>query len=431
MGRFREQHTAVGYPIYLGQIYNWDYVNDCYIPGLEKWYGNYSFQRNSRPTTRDKYCWDALHPGPPYKTGGPLSIWTRLDHTTDLASTGVYENTTKRYKYVGGFISSVGPGPFFGSDWGSDGAASATYGSFGDVSADGATGWSRYRPGRPSADLGVFLGELKDLPRMLKTTASVFHKKWRASGGSRSNFGPKNVANHWLNTQFGWFPFLHDMRRFYNTTKNLEQQLNQLQRDNAQWIKRGGTVDKTEDTDEESMGSETSTAHYPILTTSCYRDPYASGTGSYRVIRNDARHTWFKARWRYHIPDIGTVKWRRRAVRQMYGLSISPSLLWELTPWSWLVDWCSNFGDVISNLDNGLAENLAAKYAYVMGTTCSNYTVESTADLVGGALTNSWSFSIERKERSAASPFGFGLTSSDFSGRQWSILSALGLSRLR
>lgn len=35
---------------------------------------------------------------------------------------------------------------------------------------------------------------------------------------------------------------------------------------------------------------------------------------------------------------------RRLAVAATYGITIDASTAWELIPWSWLVDWCSNFG---------------------------------------------------------------------------------------
>jgi hypothetical protein len=36
------------------------------------------------------------------------------------------------------------------------------------------------------------------------------------------------------------------------------------------------------------------------------------------------------------------------AVRLVYGLDISFASLWEAMPWTWLIDWFSNVGDIIN-----------------------------------------------------------------------------------
>jgi hypothetical protein len=105
--------------------------------------------------------------------------------------------------------------------------------------------------------------------------------------------------------------------------------------------------------------------------------------------------------------------------------------VWELTPWSWLADWFTNVGDVVANMSTGYAENLAAQYAYVMGTTQISTCWDTSLNTKQGVIHNSSGYTETYKHRVGASPFGFGLTSNDFSARQWSILAALGLSRLK
>jgi hypothetical protein len=121
--------------------------------------------------------------------------------------------------------------------------------------------------------------------------------------------------------------------------------------------------------------------------------------------------------------------WRWNAAVHLFGLKPSPSVLWEIIPWSWLIDWCSNVGDVIDNLSARALDNLAAKYAYVMGTKKQEVTLISVADFYNGPQTETWSGTFTRKLRQEASPFGFDLSSDMFSARQWSILAALGISR--
>jgi hypothetical protein len=115
-------------------------------------------------------------------------------------------------------------------------------------------------------------------------------------------------------------------------------------------------------------------------------------------------------------------------------LNLTPEVVWELLPWSWLIDWYSNVGDLLLNIVQQPDENRAARDAFLMRTTELNLVLNSIADFkvtLGGPFHDTWTVRITRKERVEASPFGFGLVGDDFSARQWSILAALGLSRLR
>jgi hypothetical protein len=168
---------------------------------------------------------------------------------------------------------------------------------------------------------------------------------------------------------------------------------------------------------------------YPAISTPLYSgSPY----GNYTITRKHTQKVWFEARYRYWIPHLGdgTFPGQARAYAQVYGALPTPSLVWELTPWSWLIDWCSNLGDVIANVSSIIQDNLCAKYAYVMGHTEQEVTHSAVNNLVTGPITCEWKASLEAKLRHEASPFGFGLTGADFSARQWSILTALGISKM-
>jgi hypothetical protein len=298
------------------------------------------------------------------------------------------------------------------------------YEVFEDVSSYGPTAWNRFKPGKPAADLALFVAELRDMPRMLRDTCRFFKDAYKdiRFGGIRSI---KNAPGNYVGTQFGWLPFLSDMRKFYHTYQTLDKRIKQLKRDNGQWVKREGTV--IEESNDSLIGEWPYPVHNPLLSSQNY--PAYPYLGHSIATRHYERKIWFSARFRYYIPDIGSVNWNRKAKRLLFGGSVNPALLWEATPWSWLIDWTSNVGDVIANLDNGLAENLTAKYAYLMGTTTvvgkisSNMATSPPSNL-------EWIFDVQEKVREQANPFGFGLTWDNLTLRQWSILGALGLDRL-
>jgi hypothetical protein len=366
---------------------------------------------------------DELHSGPPFKTGGPFdSISIKTDQ---FEVKGDYALGNYGYNYDGGFSHHLWPTNYL-DHYDLNQVVSS---GWGDASQYGAKAWNRYRPTRSGAEMGVFLGEIQEVPRMLRTTALGFRDVWRSMGGSLSGFSPKSVANHFLNTQFGWFPFLSDLRAFYKTQKTLDQALKQLRRDNGKWVRRRGTV--TRDYSKENV-VEQYNVHaglWPPLVTYIY----SSSAGGYVVSVERQTDVWFSGAFRYWIPGKpDSWEWKIRAISQLFGLQPSPSLLWELTPWSWLIDWCSDAGDAIANMSSIMFDNLCAKYAYVMAHTVQKavYRGWQFCHPVG-SITGEWSATLDRKVRLGASPFGFGLTSSSFSGRQWSILGALGLTRMR
>lgn len=397
--------------------------------------------QNYYTSPKEKYdylegCHDQVHPGPPYKTGGPFRKF-RIDYDNDVKSDGTYlgPNTASIiYRYNGGFYCGFRPpvsdSLFVMEHYEKEAATGdSPISGNGDIDVYGPTGWKKFNPGKPTADLGVFIGEFRDVPLMLRNTAKAFHGIWKSMGGDFRLWKPKSVANQWLNTQFGWMPFLNDLKKFLRTYSELDESWKRIQKQNGQWVRHGGIVNVVKDSEVYIESGQVS-MHRPLLNSCFLQDP--SSSGSHTVRRYVDQKVWFEASFRYWIPDIQapTRKWLTRL--QQYGAMPTPSVLWELVPWSWLVDWGSNTGDVIANLNNGFAENLAARYAYIMGTTKIGYKVESRLKTkLNGYIDDEWFFPVVWKKRLPASPFGFGLTPSDLTMRQWSILAALGLTRSR
>lgn len=414
--------------------------------GTEAWFLNYAHGPGWSGSLLNvlEESWDENHGKGPYNVGGPLNLWKyQIDPMMvypcpELRITyGAWD-----YKYVGGFSTRWVPNDemqlgvrfiseVFSPQWyysqdpqprSSDGAH-----TWGDVSSYGPTAWKKYRPGKSVADAGVFIGEIRDVPKMLRKSARYFRDLWVAKWGRTPRKKFRSAADQWLNTQFGWLPFLSDLRKFYQAYRDTERIIAQIRCDNGQWIKRGGTVDQQEESEVVLKETEAHMSH-PALIPQFYAGP-PSGSW-YQLTKSSGQKVWFEGRFRYWIPDTTSVAWNARAIAEIYGIYPNPALLWELTPWSWLVDWGTNVGDVFSNLDTGLAENLAAKYAYVMGTKYTKYTLESKPCFATGySPTHTWVYELTRKTRVQANPFGFGLTDLDLTARQWSILGALGITR--
>jgi hypothetical protein len=440
MARYREK-VVPAERRYLGTYYwKWTYEGeDEWKLMTSPFYFNPYPNRSTISTDR---AYDTVHKGPPYTDGGPFDKWHFHDHglqpTKQFTTVGVYGSMMR--KYVGCHICSIEP-------WTIRNDMSYTGGTYkvghpdvvtqpalagwGDPEPYGATAWNRFKPGKSLADAGVFIGEMKEIPRMLMTTAGAFRDRYFEYAGrgakKSAHAASKEAANHWLNHQYGWLPFLSDLRKFVYAWQNADSFMQQLKRDNGKWIRRYGSV-MTENKEPELYKTENTLRVYPWYTTAVFPDYNKPGKTLYT--RYLADKVWFSAKFRYYIPDIGSVVWKANAMRKLYGASLNPGLVWELVPWSWLIDWFSNWGDVLGNLDNELAENLAAKYAFVMRTRQEYVGVKQYFN-TSSPFDHTFFYEIHRKCRKQANPFGFGLTWDDLSLRQWSILGALGITRSR
>jgi hypothetical protein len=282
----------------------------------------------------------------------------------------------------------------------------------------GAEAFSKMKPTAP--DFGAFnaIYELKDVPRMLQQ---------RMVHGNL-----KNISNYWLALQFGWKPLLRDIRNTVKTQMGAQKRLAQLLRDEGRSVRRKVTLDETEELIDESSGTAYGSFDPGDFVTYFYS---ADPTHSTKVFQRSK--TWASARFRYFLPPgPRDINWTRRMLAGIFGLYPSPKQVWDCVPWSWLVDWFTNLGFVIDNLDSGVADRLAAEYAYIM--TKTETVRESSLTWSGWLFPDKTPFTAKtastatafKKFRSPIDPFGAAFSEDSLTPMQWSILGALGLSRL-
>jgi hypothetical protein len=102
--------------------------------------------------------------------------------------------------------------------------------------------------------------------------------------------------------------------------------------------------------------------------------------------------------------------------------NVSASMLWELTPFSWLVDWFVNVGVVIDNHRVFDELGQVMNFGYVM---CREERLTTSVIRTTDGRTFSSQFRGIRQRRERASPFGFGIDEGALSAFQLSILGAL------
>lgn len=301
----------------------------------------------------------------------------------------------------------------------------------------GTVGWNRFRPGKPIASLSQFIGELRDLPKNpFRLAASAVRDARASRGGLTGSRGvgilKRHVGEQYLNYSFGWRPFLADLEKIVDFDDNLVSTMRQLRRDEGQTIRRQGTIAADETT---STPSQTVSNRQAFMD---YAWSSAPGPGidfgSKTITERTTRRFWFSAGFVYHLPREDDPQNMDRLRSYLKGGGISPSVIWELTPWSWLADYYTNIGAVLENWEASRELHLAARYCYVM---CNEkYTKEITMQTIQTS-SNGWSHEAsssishgyELKARLWAGPYGLGFTSGSLNNSQIANLVALGLSR--
>lgn len=277
-----------------------------------------------------------------------------------------------------------------------------------DLDEYGATAVSLCAPTHPLADAASTIGELKDrFPSIPGTTG--------------------NIGGEYLNLVFGLQPLLSEMKAYYGSWKDSEKLLDQLEQDSGKWVRRGFTFDP------QTSGTVTHVNEPPVLIHG--QVPQASQLQwepreEHRILDTKI---WFTGCFTYHLPRSG---WRRKLAEldYLYGFKPGIDTAWELTPWSWLVDWQTNVGDVLKNVNAFQSDGLVMPYGYVMCTQSLETNYSQTVyvndkDVWKKQLLN-WRVTTTTAQRRPANPFAFGLTIEDLTPRQLAILAALGISRV-
>jgi hypothetical protein len=283
------------------------------------------------------------------------------------------------------------------------------------LNAYGSTAVRTVLPTNPASSMAQAVAELRrdGLPKLPGSQLKDRVKLARDAGGE------------YLNVEFGWLPLLADLQDFARAVKSSRQIIEQYVRDSDHKIRRRHSVPMVSDTRVTYGGGFVS----PIL---------ANWACQSNVTERLTTELWFSGAFRYHVPvDTGFMNRLFRyesLVNHLFGTRITPSLLWELTPWSWAIDWFTNVGDVLQNVSLLGVDGLVMQYGYAMRRQTSTAEMRQTtiaSSSTQGGLYCGKTIVKEVKQRVRANPYGFGITDSSLSVRQLAILSALGLTQGR
>jgi hypothetical protein len=325
-------------------------------------------------------------------------------------------------------------------------------------------GYGRARPGRPKATLGVSIGEFLNGDRLKIPGLTSRNRAMRAvlqdrrqplrrlAQGFRGvrfrdivpnllgRLGVLRAAgDEYLNIVFGWKPFLRDLRDTYSAMQELRYQLDKLLAESGRILRRRATVKH-----------EVSVTQ-PINATYAY--PFAQvnggvggwpmiGSSTHTVTRRVEERVWFVGHWIYYLYHLNDWLWEASATSALFGTNVTPELLWNLLPWSWLVDWFGNVGDILANASPNAAGSPLLLDSYLMRSLTDECEAECRVTLDANdhpgynwprvSHTFRTRLRVASKQRQVGgNPFGFAQdrTLEDLNVHQFQILAALGLSK--
>jgi hypothetical protein len=295
--------------------------------------------------------------------------------------------------------------------------------------ANGTKGWSMYKPTHTQASIGQAIGELREgiiNPHNIRQLRDSF-KNFRKFG--------KGVGSGHLAINFGLLPLIKDLQDLIKQVQKFDKNLHQLVRDNGKSVRRRGTVSKSE-TNSQSTSIGTGSNSFII---GADEVRLLSTTKAVQELETKSEITyWISGRWRYFLDrenhgymdlDLRT---QQQFGRILFGIDVTdPHLYYELMPWSWLIDWATPIGPMLDNFSNDSVDRLVADYAYIMAHSVSRETAKVTTRFVDNREVSTASTLLqETKQRSIATPYGFGVDMSGLSLKRLAILASLGLTKV-
>lgn len=284
-----------------------------------------------------------------------------------------------------------------------------------DMRSKGTTAISRVLPTNPSFNLAQALGEAREgFPRLV--LSGLLKKQTKRA---------LNAGDEYLNVEFGWKPLVNDIKNLCHTVKHHSEIMRSYKKhSDTKLIRR---------------------YEHPIVNTSqvfTYNGTALVWSGSYQksgvatILKQTKSASWFEGCFRYHIPipdtTMGKLGEYSSEANKLLGLRLTPELVWNLTPWTWMADWFGNTGDVLRNISALGHDGLAMQYGYFMASSDDVIDMRHTHTDYNGFMGNGPAGStvfVSHKKRLPATPFGFDVALESLSRTQVAVLAALGLSR--
>lgn len=297
-----------------------------------------------------------------------------------------------------------------------------------DIKFYGTSAISQCEPTNPNASLSQFLGEIFFADKELPQFDSSVYNRFLTGGGSVSDI----IGHTAIAVEFGFKPFLNDLKKLMKQVQNTYKVMKQYAKDSGKPVRRRFHFPEQLGEDNGEVDMTGFVGHFFTP----YPFTQSHDADVVRYTRYTRTKMWFSGSFTYYLPvdDNLLDRFARydSLANQVLGSDFTPSTLWELAPYSWLIDWKLDVGKAISLSTDMLQHGLVMRYGYLMRevTSVNQLTVGGIKYQQDGHTRSATrTFSVVRKERHQATPFGFGVDPESFSPEQIAILVALGMTR--
>ena len=306
------------------------------------------------------------------------------------------------------------------------------------LNAAGATAIARCGPTNATANLAVTMAEtfregIPSLPGI---------QSWK----KRTEI-LRAAGSEYLNYQFGWHPLHSEIKNVGNAARKHRDLLQNYKHNEGRPVHRSFHFPE-----QKSRVTEDLSDGYPFAGGPIY-SAYAVPTGPAAKVQmslTKTTRTWFEGCFTYGGPSK-LDKFRRHLgfgsdADILFNTTLTPEVLWNLTPWSWAVDWFTNAGDVISNIGEFGMAGLVMRYGFMMSETIETLELSwgnsglwqmsvlgnpSKGQRPSQQGSGSRGFQTVTKTRVPANPFGFGVSWEGLSPTQLAITAAIGITRFK
>lgn len=195
------------------------------------------------------------------------------------------------------------------------------------------SGLARTNPSRPYVDPGLLIQDLKDLPQMLLDIGTYIKSKDKRPSA-------KMVANGYLSWNFGWMPLVGDLVKLVQFQTAVEKRKAELQSLRTKGLHRTYTA---------------FTGTWPWKFES-YFPVFYGGCPYWEFVYETTTKKWMSVDYKLSAPPppMDASGLDETARNLVGGMNLSASTLWDLMPWSWMIDWFSNVGDILAATRNVL-----------------------------------------------------------------------------
>nr|UJQ85149.1 MAG: hypothetical protein 1 [Leviviridae sp.] len=223
-------------------------------------------------------------------------------------------------------------------------------------------------PNKPEVDIPVFIAELRDLPRMLAQAVRLL----------RGRATKADLAGSYVAYSFGWAPLISDIGKMLKLQALIAKRVQYLKKAAS---KKGNRVKR-------QLGTNTiDRPGYSYQLSWLNSPPSIKG----RATVTEVQKVWFTAQLQLigQLP-ANNAAYQAAASAAVIGSRFSVSTLWEAMPWSWLMDYFVNIGDILEAGRGGIpyhVSNMCIMAESIVHDRVGEWSHTSGLQCTGGSLT--------------------------------------------